>query len=267
MKKEKLKISLFLELIILIIVLALTSVLITNNDNIEESSFLVNVDLETEINIKIKELNKKYGIDIIYGIETKEIVKNVKGNILLNEDIILKNLNIIENALSKYSNDFFKKDKLTIILLKSFNNNNLALASKNNLGEYKIYLSDNVNFERSIHHEIYHVFEYMNNTENNKNHIKWDKLNPEGFMYNNDLNLLNNNYVFGSNIEDKNIYFVSKYSKTSGREDRAEIFTEIMIDKYDFSNNINIINKIDVIEDIINSTNSKVLIDVNKYDN
>ena len=266
MNKEKIKLSLFLEFIILVGILGVTSIFITNDNIQEETSFLVDIGLETEIDIKVKQLRSKYGINIIYGDETIDIVRNVNGNVILDENIILKNLNILENTLLKYRDDFFLKDRLTIVLLKSFNNNNLALASKNNLGEYKIYLSDNKDFERSIHHEIYHVFEYMNDIKDDKEYIKWNKLNPKDFSYSNNINLLNNKYIFGSTLESNDVYFVSKYSKTSSKEDRAEVFAEMMIDRYDFNDNINLINKIDMIEEIINDTNSKILIDINKYD-
>ncbi|MEG2235555.1 MAG: hypothetical protein RR144_03840, partial [Clostridia bacterium] len=39
---------------------------------------------------------------------------------------------------------------------------------------------------------------------------------------------LNNKYVYEKYINDDEIYFVTKYSKVSEKEDRAEIFAEIM---------------------------------------
>ena len=266
-KRKKVKLSLFLEFIILLFILGFTSIVMSNNDLDEDiSSYSKVVDSDTEINIKIKELKNKYNINIIYGNDTIELARNVKANIITNNEDIIKQLDILKVALEKYAKNFFIKDSLTIVLLESFNNNNLALASKNSLGEYKIYLSNNKEFERSIHHEIYHVFEYMNNITNSKEYANWDNLNPVEFSYSDKLNLITNEYVFGSTTNDLDVYFVSRYSKTIHKEDRAEIFAEIMMDKYNFKNNLNLIKKIETIENVIKSTNNKILIDINKYD-
>ena len=265
-KKNKVRISLFLEFIILLVILGISSIFMSNSDLSEETLSLVDIDSNTKISTKIKEISEKYNIKIIYGLDTIDLATNVNANMLTDENIILQQLDILKKALSKYEDDFFKKDRLTIILLESFNNNNLALASKNNLGEYKIYLSNTINFERSIHHEIYHVFEYMNDIKSNLQYSTWNELNPKEFSYEEKLNLLNNNYIFGSNNDELNVYFVSKYSKTSPKEDRAEIFAEVMLEKYDFRKNINLIKKINAIEEVITATSSNVLIDINKYD-
>lgn len=263
--KQKIKLSIFLEAIILICFLGF-SLIIFVNLNEEEVEVLPLESVKTSINSKIEEICDEYYIDIIYGSDTFDLAESVNAIPIMDEERIMLQLEAIETALNKYDDDFFIKDKLTIVLLDYFSNNNLALASRNNLGQYKIYLSYNDNLERSIHHEIYHVFEYMNGVSDEEEYINWSYLNPDEFIYESEIAFLTTEYVFGSSLVDDNIYFVTKYSKTSAKEDRAEIFAEIMMSTYDFSKNENIIEKIEAIEKVINMFGDNINIDINKYD-
>jgi hypothetical protein len=135
--------------------------------------------------------------------------------------------------------------------LYKFQNDNLALASRNNLNEFRIYISNAQKFERAFHHEMYHILEYYMKDNTKNIYTNWNELNPNGFKYENDTNKLTKDYVYDSNsyVED-NTYFVTKYSKCSEKEDRAEIFAEIMTmnkkQKYlDYNQNIR--KKVDLI--------------------
>lgn len=191
---------------------------------------------KSEINSYITSLNEIYGINVIYGENSNSYATKVDASTINDSDIVLNNLKILFHTLEKYPPSMFdifrKKDyKLDVILLGKFNNNNIALASKNNLNEIKLYISNNENFERAIHHELFHIFEYYMSDRNRTIFKDWSNLNPEGFVYNSNISNLNNKYVYlkedGSDYE--NTYFVTKYAKTTEKEDRAETFAEIMM--------------------------------------
>jgi hypothetical protein len=221
--KQRIKISLIFDIIIFLILLLSFNIMFKNyiSDNNIETLALSKVDLKTKNIYKISEIKDKYGIDIVYGQESQSLVDKVNAIIELDENIVYENLNYIYNSLNKYPKEYFK-NKLTIVILKKFADNNIALASRNNLNEFKIYLSNNENYERSLNHELYHIFEYSNDEK----FLNWSNLNPEYFDYLDDIDSLDNKYVYLNKPD--NTYFVTRYSKTSEKEDRAEIFAEIM---------------------------------------
>ena len=161
---------------------------------------------KVEINSYVSSINDLYGIDVFYGDDTANYASKVNASTI---------------------------SDLNIILLDKFNNNNIALASKNNLKQIKLYVSNAENFERAVHHEIFHIFEYYMSDRNKDIFKEWDELNPKGFKYESNVANLNNKYVYlvqeptFSNIDDS--YFVTKYSKASEKEDRAEVFAEMMM--------------------------------------
>lgn len=176
--------------------------------------------------IEVKYIKEKYGINVIYGKDTCELTKKVEANVQENGEIIYENILSIEDALKKYPDSFFVNNNLTIVIVNSFNNNNIALASKNKLNEFKIYISNNKNFERSLHHEMYHIFEYKLN--NSDAFADWKKYDPINFDYLGNSEKLDDTYVYKAFADESTIYFATKYSKVSEKEDRAEIFAEIM---------------------------------------
>ena len=125
-----------------------------------------------------------------------------------------------------------KKYPLNIVIFSDFNTDDIALAAKNSLNEFTIYLSNNEKLQRSINHEMYHVLEYyMQDTKKNL-YSDWKDLNLQGVSYTGDVKNLNSDYVFdNNNVYNENTCFVTKYSKYSESEDRAEIFAELMMSK------------------------------------
>lgn len=194
---------------------------------------------KTEINSYITELNDLYGINVIYGEDTINYANKVDATVATDLNIINNNLKILFHALEKYPQKMFvpfktKEYKLEVILLDKFTNNNLALASKNNLKEVKLYVSNTENFERAVHHELFHIFEYYMADKNNKVFYNWKNFNPEGFRYESNISNLDTKYVYlkqyDSNVKNlEHSYFVTKYAKTSEKEDRAETFAELMM--------------------------------------
>lgn len=193
---------------------------------------------KVEINSYIDSLNELYGISVLYGENTINYANKVDATIENDLNIINNNLKVLFHTLEKYPQSMFKpfKDKeykLDVILLDKFTNNNLALASKNSLDEVKLYVSNTDKFERAIHHELFHIFEYYMADKDKSIFSDWKNFNPDGFVYEVNISNLDSTYVYlktdGENIKLDDSYFVTKYAKTSEKEDRAETFAEIMM--------------------------------------
>ncbi len=193
-------------------------------------------NVEQENKYYINKIKDEYGIIINYGESSKNFLSSADANIQYDENIINNNLKMMYNALRKYPKDVFsifkdEKHKLYIMLVSSFNDNNIALASKNTLNQYRIYLSNNDNFERAFHHEFFHVLEYYMAEKVKYLYHSWNAYNPYGFKYDTDVSKLTDEFVYSkynTEEENNNSYFLTKYSKVSEKEDRAEIFAELM---------------------------------------
>ena len=187
-----------------------------------------------EIDSYISSLNELYGINVLYGEDTINYANKVDATVETDLNIVNNNVKVLFHTLEKYPRGMFdvfknKEYKMDVILLDSFTNNNLALASKNNLKEIKLYVSNTDKFERAVHHELFHVFEYYMADKNKYVFEQWTNLNPSIFKYQSDVLKLDNNYVYLKDSNTDNWYFVTKYAKTSEKEDRAETFAELMM--------------------------------------
>lgn len=230
-KGEKRRLSLITDIIIFLIVL---NVFIfglqyaENNFIVFQSLSLEDIEISNKNYIEASYIEEHYGIKVLYGDDAFESAIKVNANVQNNEYKIYDNLLEIKKALGKYPSSFFENNNLTIVILDSFNNHNIALASRNKLNEFKIYVTNNINFERALHHEMYHVFEYKINVSKNNIFSNWNDYNPKNFKYVENTNNLDEKYIYKVSESTENAYFVTKYSKTSEKEDRAEIFAEIM---------------------------------------
>ena len=192
--------------------------------------------VEQENKYYINKIKDEYGINIIYGNDEKNFINSINAQPQYDINIANNNIKIIYESLKKYPYNIFKmyKDKkysLYIILVDRFNDNNIAFASKNTLNQYRIYLSNNEDFERSFHHEFFHVLEYYMADQTDYLYYSWNSYNPYGFNYEPNINKLTDEFVYDKHLSDSensNSYFLSKYSKVSDKEDRAEIFAELM---------------------------------------
>ena len=193
--------------------------------------------VEQENKYYINKIKDEYGINIVYGNDEKSFINSINAQPQYDINIVNNNIKIIYDALKKYPYNIFKmyKDKkygLYIILLDKFNDNNIALASKNTLNQYRIYLSNNEDFERSFHHEFFHVLEYYMADQTDYLYYSSNSYNPYGFNYESNINKLTDEFVYDKHLSDSenvNSYFLTKYSKVSEKEDRAEMFAELMI--------------------------------------
>lgn len=287
-KKESKKLSLITDTIIffvnlLVVILLIKPLNITENqNNLSKDKYQQvlalsddsNVDISIQNKLAIENIKEKYNINIEYGDNIRQAAEKVSATGLYNENIVNNNIKLIESELKKYPANFFNNVKtnnkyaITIILLDKFNNDNLALASRNNLNEYKIYISNTDNFSRAFEHEIFHIIEYYicSKTKTADVFYNWSSLNPEGFEYNDDIVALTNDYVYTDVFSLKEAFFVSKYSKVSEKEDRAEVFAELMTQKTKplyLNKNENIYKKAKYLSDII-SQNMGFNIDASK---
>ena len=240
-KKKASLISVVILFLILILITILFIKKLEAPDINSESLSLVDTDSKEyiaskkmEIDSYISSLNELYGINVLYGEDTINYANKVDATVETDLNIVNNNVKVLFHTLEKYPKDMFdvfknKEYKMDVILLDSFSNNNLALASKNNLKEIKLYVSNTDKFERAVHHELFHVFEYYMADKNKYVFEQWKNLNPSIFKYQSDVLKLDNNYVYLKDSNTDNWYFVTKYAKTSEKEDRAETFAELMM--------------------------------------
>lgn len=240
-KKKASLISVVILFLILILITILFIKKLEAPDINSESLSLVDTDSKEyiaskkmEIDSYISSLNELYGINVLYGEDTINYANKVDATVETDLNIVNNNVKVLFHTLEKYPRGMFdvfknKEYKMDVILLDSFTNNNLALASKNNLKEIKLYVSNTDKFERAVHHELFHVFEYYMADRNKFVFEQWTNLNPSIFKYESDVLKLDNNYVYLKDSNTDNWYFVTKYAKTSEKEDRAETFAELMM--------------------------------------
>lgn len=240
-KKKASLISVVILFLILILITILFIKKLEAPDINSESLSLVDTDSKEyiaskkmEIDSYISSLNELYGINVLYGEDTINYANKVDATVETDLNIVNNNVKVLFHTLEKYPKGMFdvfknKEYKMDVILLDSFTNNNLALASKNNLKEIKLYVSNTDKFERAVHHELFHVFEYYMADKNKYVFEQWKNLNPSIFKYQSDVLKLDNNYVYLKDSNTDNWYFVTKYAKTSEKEDRAETFAELMM--------------------------------------
>ena len=231
------KLSIFTYFFILSCVI-LSTVFVFKELGLTESleEILYQKDIELENKYYIKKIKDDYGINVTYGRNSENFVSAVDANVQYDEIIINNNLKTMYEALKKYPSDVFtmfkeEKHNLYVMLVSNFNDNNIALASKNTLNQYRMYLSNSEDFERSLHHEFFHVLEYYMEEKVKYLYHSWNSYNPYGYEYQPDVSKLTDEYVYSkynTEAENSNTYFVTKYSKVSEKEDRAEIFAEIM---------------------------------------
>ena len=212
-------------------------------DIIDEVKYDSNADMAATI-LKVKNtIEKYYNINVYYGSFLKEIAPSVNANVLYDERATLNMLQNINTELSKYPKGMIDEIqrsgyKISIYLVKNFNNSNIALANRTSSGNFNIFLSNDPDFAKSMHHEFYHIIEYYIKLEYNIDMVYefWSTYNPDNFKYTNSISNITNKYVYGLDSEN-DLCFVTLYSKFSVQEDRAEVFGEMMTSKEEYSQN------------------------------
>ena len=134
-----------------------------------------------------------------------------------------------QKGFDSYNNDFFRKIKLKYIVLCS----NLKIAGIPALGfanpEMKTLIlninTNNLNFERVLHHEVFHIIE--RNFNKYFSEISWNNLNSKEFKYS-ACSTCSNNYSLEKIYNSEG--FISEYAKSTISEDMAETFSFMMSD-------------------------------------
>ena len=165
-----------------------------------------------------------------------------------------------QRSFDRYNDDFFRKIKLKYIVLCS----ELEIAGIPALGfanpEMKTLIlninSNNLNFERVLHHEVFHIIEH--NFNKYFSTISWSNLNSKEFEYS-ACSTCSNNYSLEKIYNSKG--FVSEYAKSTISEDMAETFSFMMSDNnliLDMIIKDEILNKkVKIIENIVKKLDVK----------
>ena len=244
----------FVTLIFLVVTTRLIVIYITNTNKYEDIAFIEEVYYDStfdmsETILKVKNtMEEHYNLNIYYGEVLKEILPQVNANVITDEEAILSMLQTINKEFAKYPKGIIQEiqDKgyvISIYLVDSFNNGNVALANRTANGYFNIFLSNDKEFEKAMHHEFYHIMEYFIKLQFNLElaYISWDTYNPQGFSYENDLNKLTNKYVYGLDTINA-VHFVTMYAKSNEVEDRAETFSEMMESNEQYNKSLNATN-------------------------
>lgn len=182
-------------------------------------------------------LKSKYDVTVGYKdeIDGKYLNSYARPTKIYDDDVIGYNLTKVENALNKYPSSFFSEIKnkwkpVSIYLVDNINGYAAGLTDNNNPNTIVILIvvTHNPNssiLESTIHHEMMHAIDCYFTSKGIYSSYDLEQsmmqFNPEGFVYGNQ----SNQYVY---LLDNSYYFVSKYAKSNYKEDRAEIFANLM---------------------------------------
>lgn len=194
------------------------------NKNNESSLSITNDNLR-------KNIKSKYGVNIGYKDESDVNYVNSYSNFTkqYDDEKIHTALNNIDTALRKYPNGFFfeinkKWKSLTIYLVDQINGNVAGLTDNRNPNNVVILINtESLLFESTLHHEIMHYIDcYLASiigASTLENSMK--DYNPSGFVY----GIQTTEYVY---YYSNPAYFLSAYSKSDYKEDRAVLFSDMM---------------------------------------
>ena len=200
-------------------------------------------------NLEIYELNTPNKLKYFYA--TKPFRLGVQKNIVCNNSnkkTYDEKYQIISKTLSRYSKEFLRKINLKYIVMCE----NLSISGINTAGipdhlmkTLIIDLKFNEKyFERVIHHELFHVI--YDGFKELFNEDEWKKFNDKNFKYA-DCSTCSKKLGLDT-YQDTNGFF-TEYSKTIPSEDMAEVFSHLITDRYQNTND-NILNqKVEFIKD------------------
>lgn len=187
------------------------------------------------------QLLSKYNVTVGYKDEIDGKYKNsyATPTKLYDDEVISYNLTKIEDALKKYPKSFFSEIKnrwkpISIYLVDNINGYAAGLTDNNNSSTLVILIvathspSSSI-LESTVHHEIMHAIDCYFTSKGIYTAYTLEQsmkqINPADFSY----GVQDNKYVY---LLDDPCYFVSKYSKANYKEDRAEVFANLMYRSY-----------------------------------
>ena len=182
-------------------------------------------------NLQVYDLTASNGIKYLKA-EKSFKVGIVKNNVQCNkpsENNIKNKFNLIKSNLEKYEKNFLEKINLKyVVLCENLKVSDIRTAGVPNHKVKTLIIdvkSDPRYFERSIHHELFHMAD--ESYDNLFSYDKWEKFNILNFQYaecstcsnRTDLSLIKNSSGF-----------ITEYSMSTASEDMAEIFSFMMTD-------------------------------------
>ena len=177
------------------------------------------------------EIKSKYGVLVGYKDEMDDIYKNAYFEPVrqYNDEKINKILISIDTELKKYPSSFFNEIKnkwknLIIYLVEKVGPSVAGLTDNKDSNTVVILIStEGYLFESTLHHEIMHYIDCYLADKIGAEAIEasMNELNPEGFTYGNKTN----EYVY---YYSNPAYFLSAYSKSDYKEDRAVLFSDMI---------------------------------------
>lgn len=153
---------------------------------------------------------------------------------------IRQGLDQLERCLQKFPENFFPQFQkrnpesgIQILFTGVIDAENRIIGCSYPYRQLHILLVDvtQPRLEGTICHEIWHAMEdHIQEVDPSALSLEaWNKLNPDGFQYDEDLNLnASESQRWTYFRPEEGIYFVDSYAKTNPREDRARIFEYIM---------------------------------------
>jgi len=230
--------------------------------NIYSSVYSNSIYYLTKIpNLKVHDLNSSNGIKYLKA-EKSFKVGIVENNVQCNkpsENDIKNKFKIIKMNLEKYEKDFLEKINLKyVVLCENLKVSDIKTAGVPNHKVKTLIIdikSDPRYFERSIHHELFHMADDSYN--NLFSYDKWEKFNISNFQYAECSTCSNRSNL--SLIKDSN-GFITEYSMSTASEDMAEIFSFMMID-------MDNLTKISQGDSILNNKINFIISEIRKIDN
>jgi len=197
----------------------------TIDKQLEEKKIPIIGNTNTDPNDNLrKQIENKYNISVKYGVETDNYtISDLEAISLVDPNDINKALNILNNNLANYPEDFFKEISndgytLTIYLIKKFNEDNVTGVTDSTTKNVTILLTSDYELTESIHHELYHYVENYMYSKGAK-YTTWNNLNPSNFKYGTENSTLS--YAITKSTD---AYFVNNYAQMTEEEDRASTF-------------------------------------------
>tara|TARA_E500000331_G_scaffold147167_1_gene143234 strand:- start:135 stop:875 length:741 start_codon:yes stop_codon:yes gene_type:complete len=183
-------------------------------------------------NLKVHDLNSLNGIKYLKAEKSFKVgivENNVQCDVASEKDIKNKFITIKKN-FDRYEKGFLEKVNLRyVVLCQNLRVSNIKTAGVPNHNVKTLIVdikSDERYFERSLHHELFHMVD--DSYDSLFSDEKWSQLNNPNFKY--------AKCSTCSNRLDLTLYkdtkgFLTEYSMSTASEDMAEIFSFLMIDK------------------------------------
>ena len=203
-------------------------------------------------NLEIYELKTPNNLKYFYA--KKPFRLGVKKNIACtnsNKKTYDEKFKIISKNLNNYSKKFLKKINLKYIVMCE----NLSISGINTAGIPDHLMKtiiidlkfDERYFERVIHHELFHIIN--DGFKDLFNEDEWKKFNDKNFKYA-DCSTCTNKLGLDTYQNTKG--FFTEYSKTIPSEDMAEVFSHLIKNKYQDTNDHILNKKVIFIKDKLN---------------